>query len=75
MLEKRPEFAEYVTEAMDAEMCGCGDQALRDAYFAINPAYKAARSDLFRPWVLYKFGGMSLDLRGCMYAWRNQRRC
>ena len=51
-------------EAMDAEMRDCGDDALQEAYFAINPAYKAARSDLFRPWVLHKHGGMWLDLRG-----------
>ena len=51
-------------EAMDEEMRKCGDNGLREAYFAIDPAYKAARSDLFRPYVLYKHGGMWLDLRG-----------
>ena len=51
-------------EAMDAEMDGCTDAALRKAYFSIDPAYMVARSDLFRPWVLYTYGGMWLDLRG-----------
>ena len=51
-------------EAMDAEMIGCPDAALRKAYFSIDPAYMVARSDLFRPWVLYTYGGMWLDLRG-----------
>ena len=44
-------------EAMDAEMDGCTDAALRKAYFSIDPAYMVARSDLFRPWVLYTYGG------------------
>ncbi|CAK0908122.1 unnamed protein product, partial [Prorocentrum cordatum] len=51
-------------EAMDAEMDACADAALREAYFSIDPAYMVVRSDLFRLWVLCKFGGMWLDLRG-----------
>ena len=49
---------------MDAEMDACRDAALREAYFAIDEEYMVARSDLFRTWVLFAYGGMWLDLRG-----------
>ena len=38
---------------------------LREAYFAIDPQYYVARSDLFRPYLLHEYGGLWLDLRGC----------
>ena len=41
----------------------CGKEDMQEAYFAIDPVYKAARSDVFRPWVLFEHGGMWLDLR------------
>ena len=44
-------------EAMDAEMDACRDAALRGAYFAIDEEYMVARSDLFRTWVLFAYGG------------------
>jgi len=51
-------------EAMNEEIRSCGTEEVREAYFAINDEYKVARSDIFRPWVLHKHGGMWLDLRG-----------
>ena len=34
-------------EAMDVEISSCGCDKLRNAYFAIDPCYMAARADLF----------------------------
>ena len=51
-------------EAMDAEMQRCPVAHLREAYFAIDPKYYVVRSDLFRPYLLYMYGGLWLDLRG-----------
>ena len=51
-------------EAMDAEMQSYAGEDLRDAYFSINKEHMVARSDVCRPWILYKYGGMWLDLRG-----------
>ena len=53
-------------EAMDAEIAGCGVEVVRASYFAIDPAYRAARADVFRLWVLYRHGGLWLDLRGAL---------
>ena len=43
-------------DAMDAEMDVCG--VAIDAYFTIDEEYVVARSDLFRPWVLFTYSGM-----------------
>ena len=52
-------------EAMDNFMSrDCSDIRLRHCYFAINVAYRVARTDLFRFWLMYTQGGVWLDLRG-----------
>ena len=51
-------------EAMDATMQGVSDERLRCCYFAINVEYRAARTDLFRFWLMFTRGGVWLDLRG-----------
>ena len=51
-------------EAMDATMDVLVDDRLRRCYFAINPEYRAARTDLFRLWLMFTRGGVWLDLRG-----------
>ena len=45
-------------EAMDATMEGVADDRLRCCYFAINPEYRAARTDLFRFWLMFSRGGV-----------------
>ncbi len=41
-------------------------QEIRDAYLAINPIYGAARADLFRYLLIYREGGVYLDIKsGC----------
>jgi hypothetical protein len=49
---------------MHLEIKHHANEELRDAYFQIDVRYMVARSDLFRLWVLHKYGGMWLDLRG-----------
>ena len=49
---------------MEAEMQSYAGEGLRDAYFSINNEYVIAHSDVCRPWILYKYGEMWLDLRG-----------
>ena len=36
------------------------------AYHLLNPAYGAARADLFRYLVIYKYGGLYLDMKSCV---------
>jgi hypothetical protein len=50
--------------AMDATMPGVSDERLQRCYFAINVEYRVARTDLFRFWLMWKRGGVWLDLRG-----------
>ena len=58
-------FCRYWSHAaMDAEMRRCDKAELVEAYFSIDPDYYAARSDLFRVYLLWKYGGLWLDLRG-----------
>ena len=51
-------------EAMDATMKGVPEYRLQSCYFAIDPEYRAARTDLFRFWLMWRRGGVWLDLRG-----------
>ena len=38
-------------------------RAIRDAYLRINPVYGAARADLFRYLMVYRLGGVYLDIK------------
>jgi mannosyltransferase OCH1-like enzyme len=37
-----------------------------NAYYLINPKYGAARADLFRYLIIYKYGGLYLDMKSCV---------
>ena len=42
------------------------DHKVTKAYNLINPKYGAARADLFRYLIIYKYGGMYLDMKSCV---------
>lgn len=39
------------------------------AYYLINPKYGAARADLFRYLIIYKYGGLYLDIKSCVKSY------
>ena len=41
------------------------DHIITQAYNMINPGYGAARADLFRYLVIYKYGGLYMDMKSC----------
>ncbi len=41
------------------------DHIITRAYNMINPSYGAARADLFRYLVIYKYGGLYMDMKSC----------
>ena len=41
------------------------DHVVSKAYYLINSKYGAARADLFRYLVIYKYGGLYLDMKSC----------
>ena len=49
------ECGEFIRNAYGAEML--------KLYMSINPAYGAARADLFRYLLIYHYGGVYLDLK------------
>lgn len=42
------------------------DHKVTKAYNLINPKYGAARADLFRYLIIYKYGGLYLDMKSCV---------
>lgn len=40
---------------------------LTRAYFKINPKYGAAKADIFRYVIIWKYGGLYLDMKSCVY--------
>ena len=42
------------------------DHKVTKAYNLINPKYGAARADLFRYLIIYKYGGFYLDMKSCV---------
>ena len=42
------------------------DHRITKAYYLINPKYSASRADLFRYLVIYKYGGLYLDMKSCV---------
>jgi mannosyltransferase OCH1-like enzyme len=42
------------------------DDIVTKAYYLINPKYGASRADLFRYLIIYKYGGLYLDMKSCV---------
>lgn len=42
------------------------ENRITKAYYLINPKYGAARADLFRYLIIYKYGGLYLDFKSCV---------
>lgn len=42
------------------------DHKVTKAYNLVNPKYGAARADLFRYLIIYKYGGLYLDMKSCV---------
>ena len=53
----------YDNERCRRFIVNCSDRTLLLAYDKIDPRYGAARADLFRYIVMYKIGGVYLDLK------------
>jgi hypothetical protein len=57
------EYRLYDDDAIEAFLLAHYDPAVRAAYQRIDPSYGAARADLFRYLVIYKLGGVYIDIK------------
>jgi mannosyltransferase OCH1-like enzyme len=62
-LNKNWDYRLYDDQEIRAFISECYGSAMIEYYDQINPTYGAARSDFFRYLLLYKFGGVYLDIK------------
>ena len=57
-----------IEEMLDDENFLGKNHTVTKAYRMLNPKYGAARADLFRYLIIYRYGGLYLDMKSCVFT-------